>query len=138
MNDLLSARQALQGHTLALCKDGHIITDDQHGIAPMLSLIGKGENLAGYSAADLVVGKAAAMLFVKAGIRALYAAVLSESAAEFLKEHAVAVQFGASTPQIINRAGTGPCPMEQTVRDISDPEEGYRLLKQKVHSLQKA
>ena len=45
----------------------------------MMSSIADGVNLQGYSVADLIVGKAAAMLFVKCGIAGVYAKTLSQS-----------------------------------------------------------
>ncbi len=34
MNDLEAAIKNLEGHTLALCKDGNIIVSDKRGVAP--------------------------------------------------------------------------------------------------------
>ena len=68
MTDLDTAKAHLSGHSLCLCKDGAWFTDDGRGISPMLRLIGENRGLRGYAAADIIVGKAAAMLFVKAGI----------------------------------------------------------------------
>lgn len=45
----------------------------------MMSFIADGVNLQGYSVADLIVGKAATMLFVKCGIAGVYAKTLSQS-----------------------------------------------------------
>lgn len=49
----------------------------------MMALLAEGKDLTGFSAADRVVGKAAAMLFVKAKIKELFAKTISRSAAEF-------------------------------------------------------
>ncbi len=76
MTDLDTAKAHLSGHSLCLCKDGAWFTDDGRGISPMLRLIGENRGLRGYAAADIIVGKAAAMLFVKAGIAAVYGKVI--------------------------------------------------------------
>ena len=77
VTDLERARQLLPGHSIALCRGGELLTDDARGIAPMMNLLAAGQDLHGFSVADLVVGRAAALLFVRAGIVAVYAATLS-------------------------------------------------------------
>ena len=69
MSDIENAKNALDGHSLALCRDGEIITSDLRGVAPMLSFLDNKTDLSGFSAADLIVGKAAALMCVKAGIK---------------------------------------------------------------------
>ena len=135
MTDLEQAIQALGGHTLALCKDGDIITSDKRGVAPMVGFIRDGKDLHGYSAADKVVGKAAAMLFIKAGITALHAVALSKSAETLLKSHGVKVSCDTLTEYIINRDKTGMCPMEQTVLDTDDIETGTKLIMQRLDEM---
>ena len=65
MNDLRRAKEGLKGHTLCLVRGEKILVRNERGIAPMMALLSEGYELAGFSAADRVVGKAAAMLFVK-------------------------------------------------------------------------
>ena len=79
MSDLQIAKNNLSGHTICLCKDGDCVYSEKRGIAPMMSFIADGVNLQGYSVADLIVGKAATMLFVKCGIAGVYAKTLSQS-----------------------------------------------------------
>ena len=103
----------------------------------MMRFLAEGKELTDYSAADLIVGKATAMLFVKAGIRAVYGKVMSKSAKEFLETHGVICEYETLTEQIINRAGTGICPMEQTIADIDDAENGYSALCRKLAEMRK-
>lgn len=137
MTDLEIAKARLCGHTLCLCKGGQVITSDLRGIAPMMNFIADGVDLSGYSVADVVVGKAVAMLFVKCGVKCVYAKTISEPAKEFLLSRGVALEYETLTPKIINRAGTDTCPMEKTVLACSDVEEGYKLLKIKLDSMRK-
>ncbi len=123
--DLIAARDNLAGHTLCLSKDGVLIFGDTRGIAPLLELIASGKDVSGYSAADKVVGKAGAALFIKCGVKQLYAAVLSKGGAELLERHGVEYVYGTLTDAIINRAGTDACPMEKAVRDIEEIEDMY-------------
>ncbi len=103
----------------------------------MMKFIGKGKDLKGYSAADMIVGKAAAMLFVKAGICAVHGKVMSEAASEYLEAHHIPHSYDKLTEQIINRTGDNICPMEAAVANISDPEEGYNALFNKIQEMRK-
>lgn len=122
MTDLELARAGLSGHTLALCRGGQVIVSDARGVAPMVDFIREGRRLDGYCAADRVVGRAAAMLFVSAGIVEVYAETMSKGALTLLSSHGIPASFGQLTDRIINRAGTGPCPMELVISTVSDSD----------------
>lgn len=131
MTDIEKAKNALVGHTLALCRGEDIITSDKRGVAPMLDFLHEGKNLRGYSAADKVVGKSAAMLFIKAGIKEIYAAVISASAERILLQNGISVSFAEKTERIMNRDKTGLCPMESAVYDTDDTEAGIAAIERK-------
>ena len=137
MTDLQIAKNNLAGHTICLCKDGQCIYSEKKGIAPMMGFIADGLQLEGYSVADVVVGKAAALLFVKSRIKAVFAKTLSKSGEEVLKNNNIPYEYEVLTDKIINRDGTDICPMEKTVIQTDDPEDGYILLKNKLQSLKK-
>ena len=137
MTDIELAKAHLDGHSICLCRDGAFFTDDGRGISPMIRLIEEGRDLRGYAVADIIVGKAAAMLFIKAGIRAVYGAVMSRAGYDFLQQHGIPCTYGTLTETIINRKGDGVCPMEQTVALIDDPEEGTTALKKRLTELRK-
>ena len=132
MSDLSVAMDHLPGHTLALCRNGAVITSDKRGVAPMVDFFSEGKDLAGYSAADKTVGKAAAMLFIKAGISELYADVLSHAALSLLESHGVKVSFTTLTDRILNRDGTGLCPMESAVIGTDDIDKGVKIITEKL------
>ena len=137
MSDLELAKSNLSGHTICLCRDGNIIFSDKRGIAPMMCFIADGVDLKGYSVADLIVGKAVAMLFVKCGIKRVFAKTLSQSGKRMLELHGICCEYESLTEKIINRDGTDICPMEKAVMNTDDVEEGYRLLKDKLQSMRK-
>lgn len=126
MTDIEAARAALAGNTLALCCDGKVTVSRARGVAPMVDFIAEGRSFEGWSAADKIVGKAAAMLHIYAGISELYCDVLSNEAYSLLKSHGIAVTYGELTDVIINRDGSGMCPMEALVIDTDDIDEGVR------------
>ncbi len=136
-SDIDIAKDALLGHSIALVKDGEVLTDDKRGVAPMLCFIAEGRNLRGYSVADKIVGKAAASLFVLAGIKEVYAEVASISAKDYLQEHSVRFSCGIIVDKIINRSGTGICPMEDAVSNISDPEKCHKAIVLRLEELKR-
>ena len=137
MTDLKIAKERLDGHTICLCKDKNCLFSEKKGIAPLMGFIAEGIDLTGYSVADLVVGKAAALLMVKCNIKAVFAKTLSKSGQEVLKANNIPVEYEVLAEKIINREGTDVCPMEKTVLNTDDPEEGYVLLKAKIESMKK-
>lgn len=124
MTDWEQAISALPGHTLALCRDGRLILETAQGVRPMAELLSSGADLRGYSAADRVVGRAAAMLFLHAGVRAVYGDTMSEGALALLTAHGVETRYDRLTAGIRNRTDTGPCPMEALVADTDDAAAG--------------
>ena len=137
MSDLKIAMENLPGHTICLCRDGNLLFSDKKGISPMMSFIAEGTDLKGYSVADLIVGKAVAMLFVKCKIEQVFAKTLSKSGKAMLEGHGIPCEYETLTERIINRDGTDICPMEKTVKGTEDIEEGYKLLKEKLQSMKK-
>lgn len=101
------------------------------GISPLIRFIAE-KDLRGFAIADKIVGKAAALLYAKMGLSAVYAEVLSVSGEEILKKYNIYYEYKTITEYIINRRGDGACPMEQAVENISDPEEAYKVLSAKI------
>lgn len=128
MTDLDRARAALPGHTLALCRGGEVVTSDRRGVMPMLGFLREGRDLSGFCAADRVVGRAAAMLFAKAGVRAVFAEVMSDGAAALLAAHGIDASCDVRTAAIENRQKTGLCPMESAVAGIEDIDAGIAAI----------
>ena len=134
MNDIQRAKQILHspdgGYTCVLCRGEEILTATKNGIAPMMDFLDSGADLRGFCAADRIVGKAAAMLFVLAGVREVYADVITDEAVRVLSEHRIEASWERRTEMIVNRMGTGPCPMEQTVKDIENPQKAREEIRQ--------
>ncbi len=139
MSDLKKARELLEkeNHTCVLCKGNVVYTSDKAGIAPMVEFIAEGVDLNGFSVADKIVGKAAAMLFVLTGIKSAYGEVMSRSGTDFLRDNGVEYSYSVLTDRIINRAGTDICPMEKAVRGIAEPGEALAAIKNTMEILKK-
>ena len=131
MTDIEMAKKHLENHSICFCKNGCIIVDDGRGLSPIMRLISENKDLTGYSVADIIVGKASAMLFVKAGITVVYGKTMSIGAREFLKQNGVTFFYDKITDYIINRDGI-VCPMEKTVSEINNVDDAYNALLRKL------
>lgn len=127
-------RHLKDGVTLAVVRDGAVSTFEERGVKSLLFLHGE-DALGGASVADRIVGRAAALLMALGGVREVYAEVLSRGGEEVLKRFDIVYEYGALTDMIINRQGTGQCPMECAVEGIESPEEAYVALKKKAAEL---
>lgn len=139
-HDTLKAAALLkkEGYTCVLCKDDIIYTSHQRGVRPLVEWLRTDKNLNGFSAADKVVGKATAFLYVMAGVKEVSAIVMSQTAMEVLARHGINYDSEETVPTIINRTGTGLCPMELAVLEIDTPTEAFAAIEQKLVSLQTA
>lgn len=136
-HDTMRAKQLLfsTSSTLVLVRGTRQYASDQKGIAGLLGLVENGTALEGFCAADRVVGKAAALLFVYAGVREVFAEVISEKALEVFQAHGLPCVYAATVPYIQNRTHSGPCPMEQSVEALVDPAEALYVLRRTLNSL---
>lgn len=102
--------------------------------------------------ADKVIGKGAAALMVLGGVKEVYADVISVPALEMLtgnripsshenfvyvnnsntipvySSSGILVTYGKLVPHIINRTGTGICPVETICSDANKPEDCLPLI----------
>lgn len=140
MQDLEQARKILTegGYTCVLCRDGSIHTATARGVRPLLDWLDSGLDLAGFSAADKVVGRATAFLYVLLGARKVHALVMSTPAKEALLANGITASCDREVPGIINRRGDGPCPFEDAVLQITDPKEALNAIRNKQLLLMQA
>lgn len=124
------------GCTCTIIKNGRVVFTSKHnGIRPLLEMLETGLDVTGGIAADKIVGKAAALLYVQMQVAEVQAEVLSQTGLAVLQAHGIRVSYRTLTAQIINRQGTGPCPMEQTVAAIDDPAKAFTALREKAAQL---
>lgn len=138
-NDLKYARSLLDtgDFTCAVCRDSQAFTARDRGVKPLLNWLDAGMDLSGFSAADRVVGRATAFLYALLGVKEVYARVMSRPAAEVLHTHGIPCSADTMVEGIINRAGTGPCPFEAAVMDITDAAQALQAIRSKMTQMQK-
>lgn len=130
MNDLELAKDLLKDElTIVLVKDTIIYKDNKRGIKAMLDLINNEIDLTGFSVADKVVGKGAAVLFIYSKVKEIYTKVISVTALEILIKCNIKVSYDKLVENIINRKGDDICPMEKAVLNINDIDLAFRALK---------
>jgi hypothetical protein len=120
------------GYTCVLRKNETVHTATERGVKPLVRWLTEGLDVRGFSAADKVVGRATAYLYVLLGVKEVWAAVMSEAAAEVLIRHGIAASQDKLVPNIINRAGTGICPFEEAVLEIQSPEDALTAIREKM------
>ena len=137
MNDLQNACRLLEGgeYTCVICRGEEVHTAATRGVKPLVNWLDAGLDVRNGSAADRVVGKATAFLYCLLGVRAVYARVMSRSAAGVLENAGIQVRYGKLVPGIINRAGTGPCPFEAAVDHVSDPSQALSVIHRKMEEM---
>lgn len=136
-SDLLRARTLLaDGYTCVFCRNSDAITDNRRGVRPLLDLLEQNRDLAGYSVADKVVGKASALLYCRMRVARIYTPVVSQPAAEVLSRAGIELVYDNLVPAIRNRTNTGLCPMETAVWDISSPDEATAAIYAALAALQ--
>lgn len=137
MHDLYAAKRILtaQDLTCVLYHNGEQRCSTQRGVAPLLQWLDDEHSYQGFSAADRVVGNGAAYLYVLLGVKAVYGAVISESALQTLRQYGIAVLYDTLTPAIQNRTKTGLCPIEQAIAGVSSPDDALTAIRTRLQSL---
>ena len=67
---------------------------------------------------------------VHGNVKEVYAKLISESAIDVFRRYSIPFAYETITSKIINRFGTGICPMEETVVGINEPKNAFEALKQ--------
>jgi len=106
------------------------------GVKPLLQTYENGA-LNDTQVADKIIGKAAAIILVLAGVRYVYGELMSIAGRDFLERHNVTVEYGRCVEVISNREGNGLCPLEKAVLEIDDLDEGYAAIKATIAELMK-
>lgn len=136
-NDLLTASLFLKSKNLSvvLKKENEVFIGTERGVAPLLRYFEDVNDYSGFCAADKVVGKAAAYIYVLLGIKSVFAVTASLHAIKVFEKYGIEYVCENTVPAIKNRTGTGLCPMESAVLDIDTPEEALRAIRNMLREL---
>ncbi len=133
MQDLEIAKKQLYSKqlTLAIVKNNKVLFQtNSHKISGFINAIDTlGLQLNEASLADRVAGKALALLCVYAGIREVYAEVLSKKAQALFHENKVPCQWLQLVDNVLDIDKSGVCPFEKAASEILDPKQSYIVFK---------
>ncbi len=132
------ACEALSGEKLAIviAKNEKIIfSSDKKGISELAKAVSENK-IEGGSAADRVIGKAAAMLLIHGKIKEIYAETISEPAIKILFDYNIPFAFGQKTEAIKN--GQDLCPFEKLCLDIDSPEIAFTEINNLLEKFRKS
>ena len=117
--------------SLVIVKKGKVIFETKkQGITGFLQAIEKlDKNLVAASAADRIVGRAAAMLCVYAGMASIFALTISEEGIRVLEDNNIAYLFEKKVSNILNHTKNDVCPFEKLAMGSGSSEEAYVKLK---------
>ena len=122
-------------YTCVICRGEDTDTFTERGVKPLLSLLDSGKSLKGYSAADKVVGRASAFIYTLLKVNEVYAPVMSAGAEKVLRESEISVYYDELVEKIINRQGTGICPMEDAVSLSNTAEDAVEKIRRRLSEL---
>lgn len=109
------------------------------GINPLLKLYDEhGKEMKDSVVVDKVIGRAAAFITIKGGAAEVYGKLMSEDAKLLLEEHDVKVSYDLLVPYILNRQKNGLCPLEDSVKNITSPDEAVPAMRRRIEELRKA
>lgn len=133
MDQKARAKELLSQVNCVVIKDGREYLGTKKGVSPLLEFIDSGVDLRGGIAADRIVGKAAALLYVKMGVSFVYAKVMGRSAMRVFDNAKIEYEYGEMTDFIKGRNGV--CPMEAAVADTDDPDLAVEKLTRAVEAM---
>ena len=125
------------GYSCVVRNSEDVRTFTNRGVADLYELLTTKPNfLQGSSIADKVIGKGAAALMVKGGVQCVYADVISQSALDLLRNAGVDVYYSEVVAHIINRAGTGLCPVEQRCLPLTEVDDMVATIRDFIAAMQ--
>jgi hypothetical protein len=87
---------------------------------------------------DKLVGRAAALLFTLVRPRSVFALTMSTGAQDVLRTAGIPFACDSVILDVLNRTGTGPCPIEAAVRGVDEPLVALDILKRVSQALSDA
>ena len=121
-------------HTCIVLQNGEVVYEAEgRGVSPLMRLYDNDiTKLKNAEVADKIIGKAAAMILHLGGVKAVYGEIMSRAAVEYLSAKGIEHRYGRYVDIISNRTGNGICPIEKSVLDTDNPEEGIAVIKETI------
>lgn len=130
--DLKKAIELLGEHRAAFVSGEKTLVSDARGVRFLMSLIKDGTKVSDYVAADRIVGKASAFLYVYLDVKTLHAFLTTHKAIAYLEKNGVTFTYDKAVDVILSNDGVNPCPIEQAVRSAKTAEQAIAAIKNKI------
>lgn len=115
--------------SLVVLKDDSLTRYNGRGVSDLVELVrDEPERLQGAIVADKMVGRAAAVLMVRGGVKAVFTNLISTPGKKVLDEAGVLLIAAEEVPEILNRDRSGQCPIEASISDAESIEECVEIL----------
>ncbi len=122
-------------YTCVIAKNDCLYTSTERGVKPLVNWLESRVDFQGAYAADKVIGKATAFLYVLLGVKEVYAGVISQAALQVLQTYRIPTEYEQVVEYIINRRKDGMCPFEAAVLAIDEPEHAYVEIRRKMEKM---
>lgn len=124
-----------ENYTCVLMKEDSVFYSRERGVKPLVQFILSKEDFKDYIAADKVIGKATAFLYIILQVKKIYASVISKKALEILMKNNIDVEYDLLVDNIRNRKNDGICPFEEAVIDIEDQNKALKVIISKMREM---
>lgn len=123
--------------SLVLVSDDEVITSKEKGIKPLYDIVKNKKDYTGFSVADRIVGKAAALLYTSLTPHSIYADVTTTEAKNIIEASGIHLEYNTLTKKIINRKGDDICPVEKLMLNCNTFDECMIKIENFLNSLNK-
>lgn len=127
----------MSSRTVVFTRKGQVVYEStDRGVKPLVAAIDSGVDYSDCDAADKIVGKAAANLYLLINVKSVRACVMTYAAKDILTANGIQCEADTYTENIVNRKGDGLCPMEMAVADADSPDAALKAIREKIKLMQ--
>jgi len=138
LDDLTLAKSILRDKSseLVVVRDGRILfIGRSRGLRDLAEIVLKDPRiLRGSAIADQVVGKAAGVIFLANGVKAVHGCLMSVHGLEILEKGQVKISYDKVIDQVKSPSGD-ICPFEKLILNIDDVDEAYNRLLTRIREV---
>lgn len=133
MDDSLAAKKILDdGNICVLCYKGMVFTNNKKGIIPLMEFLDSKFDFSMFSSAHDYIDLHEAILYIKLGIKNIYANKLTNSAKDLFKKHEIVCHYSEI---VESESNSYEYQFYEAVKDIEDIDLQIKLLKEKLEEL---
>jgi hypothetical protein len=101
------------------------------GLSPLFEILDtRPELLENGIAGDRIIGRAAAMFFIYAKVKAVFGLSISDEAIDILQNRNIIVTWKETVPYIVERDLTSRYKLDLSIKDIEDPAEAVKQIRE--------